>query len=81
MVVGGNFSLGGNATFQGLALVGGDMIVREKAKFEGMFRTGNRFFQTTDASFRPSFCPVFRALDLIPVLKRSIVVDSGFRGH
>jgi hypothetical protein len=80
IVVGGNFSLGGDATFQGLALVGGDVRLHQKARFEGMLRAGNRFFQMDEASFRVSFCPVLRAVDWLSVSMRPILVELAGRG-
>ncbi|NNM05833.1 MAG: hypothetical protein HKO65_12155 [Gemmatimonadetes bacterium] len=76
LVTAGDLRLAGDSRFQGLAVVGGDLILENGGDFEGLAEVRNRFFQAEDASFRPSLCPVLRALAEIPTLQKPIMVES-----
>jgi len=79
LVVGGDLRLSGRARFQGLVLVGGDLILEEEGAVEGMIRVGGRLLMGASALFRSTPCPVFRAMEELPVLWEPVPVPGGHR--
>lgn len=79
LVVEGDLRLLGEAVVQGLLLAGGDLVLAEGGRFEGMARVRGSVHLKDSAKLRVLGCPAIRALSETPELLKPLVIPEASR--